>query len=276
MSITADDAGYLTDLERWRREKDSSLRAPDGWLSLIGLHWLNEGINTVGADESADVPLPVDGIPPRLGTITLTNGALSLHVDAWTHVTVDGVETREAVLRDSSAGGAPSMVRIGSITLFVIERGGSFAVRVRDSNNPAIGAFEGRRWYPPNPSYVTTGVLIPHEGAQTLNIVHSSGNTVAVGNPGRVEFTLDGETYAFEAFDAGADQVWFAFRDATNGKTTYGAGRFLYAPLGADASVHLDFNKAYHPPCAFTHFATCPLPPRQNVLPIEVRAGERL
>lgn len=276
MTTTEQNPDYISALTRWRQEKDSALRAPDGWLTLIGLHWLEEGVNTVGSDADADVPLEVAGIPERLGTLVLEDGAVTLHVEADVVVNVDGAPTREARLRDSSMPGGPSMVRIGSVTFFIIERNGTYAVRARDSEHPARHSFEGRRWFDVDPAYIVTGVFIPHETARTLNIVHSSGMTMPIANPGRVEFLLGGQTYALEAFEASDTELWFSFKDATSGTSTYGAGRFLYAPLGADASVHMDFNKAYHPPCAFTEFATCPLPPKGNIIPVEIRAGEKL
>lgn len=276
MTVT-EQADYLAELDRWRQEKETVLSAPDGWLSLVGLHWLNDGVNTIGADEDSDVSLPVNSIPHHLGIIELAGNHITLRTEADVTVTVDGVETREASLRDdSSTGGKPSQVQIGSVTFFIIERGGNYAVRVRDSENPARLTFEGRRWFPVDQRTNVTGVYVPHETPRTLQIVTSAGNAQPMVNPGKVEFTLNGQSFALEAFEAAGNQVWFVFKDATSGRSTYGAGRFLYAPLTADGAVHLDFNKAYHPPCAFTPFAACPLPPKGNVLPVEILAGERL
>ena len=275
MTVT-EQSDYIVELDRWRREKDIILSAPDGWLSLVGLWWLNDGSNTVGASDNSDVQLEGTNIPAQLGMLELSDGRVTLHVEADVPVAVDGVHTREAVLRPDTDPEGASQVNLGTVTFFVIERSGSYAIRVRDSENPARLSFEGRRWFPVDSTAVVTGIFQPHETPRTLEIVTSAGNTQVMTNPGSVEFALNGQMHRLEAFDASGDQIWFVFKDATSGRSTYGAGRFLYASLSADGAVVLDFNRAYHPPCAFTHFAACPLGPKGNTLSVEVLAGERL
>jgi uncharacterized protein (DUF1684 family) len=271
-----EQSDYIAELGRWRQEKDTILSAPDGWLSLVGLSWLNDGLNTVGAAAESDVQLEGANIPAQLGTLVLAEGRVTLHIDSDVPVTVDGVQAREAVLRSDTDPAGASQVRLGTVTFFLIERSGSYAIRVRDSENPARLSFEGRRWFPVDPAAVVKGVFRPHEAPRKLEIVTSAGNMQVMTNPGIVEFSLNGETHTLEAFEASGDQIWFVFKDATSGHSTYGAGRFLYASVAADSAVVLDFNRAYHPPCAFTHFAACPLAPKGNTLPVEVLAGERL
>lgn len=275
MTVT-EKSDYIAELDRWRREKDTILSAPDGWLSLVGLSWLNDGVNTLGASDDSDVQLEGANIPARIGTLELTEGRVTLRVDSDVPVIVDGVQTREAVLRPDTDPAGASQVKLGTVTFFVIERSGSYAIRVRDSENPARLSFEGRRWFPVDTAFVVSGVFHPHEAPRELEIVTSAGNTQVMTNPGLVEFTLNGQTHRLEAFDASGDQIWFVFKDATSGRSTYGAGRFLYASLSANGAVVLDFNRAYHPPCAFTHFAACPLAPKGNTLAVDVLAGERL
>jgi uncharacterized protein len=275
MTMT-EQGDYIAELDRWRQDKNTILSASDGWLSLIGLFWLNDGLNTVGASDDCDVQLEGKNLPSQLGTLELSDGRVTLRIDAEVPVTVDGVQTREAVLRPDTNPDGASQVKLGTITFFIIERSGTYAVRVRDSENPARLSFEGRRWFPVDPAAIVTGVFRPHETPRKLEIVTSAGNTQVMTNPGRVEFHFAGAEYALEAFEASGEQVWFVFKDASNGRSTYGAGRFLYAPLSSDGTVTLDFNRAYHPPCAFTHFAACPLAPRGNMLPVEILAGERL
>lgn len=267
---------YIAELDLWRQEKEKILTAPDGWLSLVGLHWLNDGLNTVGASDDSDVQLEGTDMPARLGTIELVDSRIVLHVAADAQVTVDGVQTREAVLRPDTSPEGASQVSLGTVTFFVIERSGSYAIRVRDSENPARLSFTGRRWFPVDPNAIANATFHPHEEPRQLEIVTSAGNTQVMTNPGYVQFMLNGETHRLEAFDASGDQIWFVFKDATSGRSTYGAGRFLYAALPADGAIVLDFNRAYHPPCAFTHFAACPLAPKGNTLPVEILAGERL
>lgn len=274
--IVTEQSDYIAELERWRQEKDAILSAPDGWLSLVGLSWLNNGLNTVGASDGADVQLEGAGIPAQLGTLELADGHVILRLDSDIPVTVDGVLTRKAVLRTDTDPQGASQVKLGTVTFFLIERSGSYAIRIRDSENPARLSFEGRRWFPADSGAVVNGIFHPHESPRKLEIVTSAGNTQVMTNPGFAEFTLKDQVHRLEAFEASVDQIWFVFKDATSGRSTYGAGRFLYATLSSDGSVVLDFNRAYHPPCAFTHFAACPLAPRDNTLPIEVLAGERL
>jgi uncharacterized protein (DUF1684 family) len=268
-------SAYLTEINTWRQAREDSLRAEDGWLALIGLFWLHEGTNTVGANPKADVPIDADGIPDQIGTIEFHDGQAALHVTTDMPVTVDGVQTMQSDLRDDSQKDDASLVKIGSVTFFVIRRGDEYAVRVRDANNPARLHFGGRSWFPVDEQYRVSGLYIPHDSPRSIPIANSAGQTVQMSNPGKVAFSLDGQSLALEAFAAGEGELWFVFRDATSGKSSYGAGRFLYAPLSTDGVVSLDFNKAYHPPCAFTPYATCARPPKENILPVDILAGER-
>lgn len=276
MGTHTQDAAYFEKIAQWRQKVDNDLRAEDGWLTLVGLSWLHEGVNTIGADPNSDILLPSDSAPDHLGTIEFTSSQAVFHAAGDVTVTVDGVQTRTALLRDDNAKGGQSLVRFGSITFFVIKRDDLYGIRARDTNNPARAAFTGRKWFPLDPQYRLTGRFIAHETPRILQIVTSTGHLNAMSNPGRVEFALNGQILSLEAFASNENEVWFVFKDVTSGRSTYGAGRFLYAPLGADGSVTLDFNKSYHPPCAFTPYATCPRPPKENTLPVEITAGEHL
>ena len=267
-------ADYETELRRWRQERDDDLTAEDGWLTVVGLDWLNEGENRLGSAPGSDVTLP-DSAPAQVGALTLADGVVTLQVATDAPVLVDGEAVRSATLHPDVADGGPTRVVIGAVNFFIIRRAGQFGVRVRDRANPARASFEGRNWYPPDAQYRVTGRFTPHEPARTVEIVTSTGLLTPLQNLGRVEFALHGQTWTLEAFEGGKNTLWFIFKDATSGQTTYGAGRFLYAPLADDGAVALDFNKAYHPPCAFSPYATCPLPPRENVLPVAIEAGER-
>lgn len=263
---------YQIEIEHWRQGMETQLRAPDGWLSVAGLDWLSEGENSIGSDAASNVLLPAPA-PAHLGTITLNQQTITL----TTHipVLVDGVETQAATLRDDHDSEGASLVRIGDITFNVIRRGKEFGVRMRDANNPARATFAGRAWYPIRDQYRVRGVFTPHSSERILEVENSLGKSTEMVNPGCVDFELNGQPIRLEAFEASHNQLWFIFRDSTSGKTSYPAGRFLYAPLHTDGTVDLDFNKAYHPPCAFTAYATCPFPPKQNILSIPIEAGER-
>jgi len=276
IGIDAQLSAYSFEIEQWREKMENRLRAEDGWLALIGLYWLNEGQNTVGSNPNSDIPLP--DAPGQVGVIEFHEGQASITAADGVELLVDGVPTRTALLRDDTTKGGPTLVSVGSITFYVIRRGDQYGVRARDTNNPDRLTFEGRNWFPIDTNYRVTGKLIPHTPVRALQVINSVGQIVPIDNPGAVEFELNGQTFMLEAFasDEHQKELWFVFKDRTSGQSTYGAGRFMYAPLAEDGTVILDFNKAYHPPCAFTPYATCPRPPQGNVLPVAIEAGEHL
>jgi uncharacterized protein (DUF1684 family) len=270
MTVTQPTA-YESEILSWRAKMEDSLRADDGWLTLAGLYMLQEGDNTIGSDPACDILLPTGSA--HLGVIHFAEGQATLRVNA--PILVDDVSVETAVLRDDKDPAGPSLVQLDAITFFVIKRGEQYAVRVRDRNSPARQTFAGRRWFAIDPAYCVTASFAPHAEPRTVQVMNSLGTLVAMTNPGYVDFELDSQRLRLEAFDASKDELWFIFKDATSGRQTYGAGRFLYAPHHADDTVTLDFNKAYSPPCAFTPHATCPLPPRENVLTAAIEAGEK-
>lgn len=267
---------YFSEIEAWHQKKENELRADDGWLTLAGLHWLHEGINTLGSDPICDVVLPFAGIPKVLGTITLADGQTRLQITADEPVTIDGIPAHEGILRNDAAKNGASLVSLHAVSFFVINRDDLLAVRVRDRNNPARVSFEGRRWFPVNLNYRVTARFTLYPTPREVQVVNSVGQISPMSLVGRADMTLQGQSVSLEAFDAAEKGLWFIFKDASSGPLTYKAGRFMYAPLLPDGSVQIDFNQAYHPPCAFTPYATCPLPPKENKLTISIEAGERL
>jgi hypothetical protein len=274
----SDSTSVDADLLKWRNELEARLRADDGWLTLAGLHWLHEGENSVGGDLGCDVALPAANVPPRLGVIAFRDGVATLHLATNAPVTVDGEPLpvqSSALLHPDSAEGGPSVVTVGTVSFFVIKREAQYGIRVRDLNAPARQTFTGRRWYAIDPAYRLTAQFTAHPTPRQITIINSVGISVPMNNPGWIDFTLNRQALRLEAFDTDKGSLWFIFKDATNGETTYGAGRFLVAALHEDGTVALDFNRAYSPPCAFTPYATCPLPPRENMLTVRVEAGEQ-
>lgn len=267
---------YESDLKDFRDRLETSLRADDGWLALAGLFWLHDGANTVGGDPDSDIALPETSAPPRVGVIDFHAGQATLTVADGISVSVDGEPVTVAKLVDDGERRKPSLVRVGTVSFFVIRRGDQTGIRVRDTQSPARASFAGRKWFAPDPSFRVTGRFVPHPGPRQLPNVNVVGITEMIDNPGRVAFELGGRQHEIEAFDGGKDRLFLVLRDATSGTSTYGSSRFLNAPLHADGRVELDFNRAYNPPCAFTPFATCPLPPPENILPVAIEAGERM
>ncbi len=269
---SAEAEAYQADIQSWRREVEERLRSETGWLTLTGLYWLHEGDNTLGSDPTADILLP-ESAPPRVGVIAFHDQVVTLHVTTDVEVKVDDAPATRAVLRDDYDPQGATWVEIGSIRFNVIKRADQYGVRVRDRNNPLRLAFAGRKWFPVDARYRVVGTFTPYPQARELDISTAAGIDVPMDSPGTVDFVLDGRPVRLEAFSAGEGELWFVFRDTSD--RIYHAGRFLYASKDEDGSLIVDFNKAYNPPCAFTPYATCPLPPKGNILPFAIDAGEQ-
>ncbi len=272
-------ADYVAEVEAWRHDMDEQLRAPGpgGWLAIVGMYPLNEGENTIGCAVGSDVLLPVGSAPEHVGIVDFHGEHGTLHVTTDEIVTVDDVPVHTAKLRNYYEPGGMSVIRIRDVRFGVMQWASDpYNIRVWDANSPKRLNFTGRVWYPIDTKYRVTGRFSPYGDIKNMRVEHTGGETQILKNIGFVEFEMFGQSFHFEAAasEKGSDYVWLLMRDGTTGKSTYGAGRFMMAPLSADNSVDLDFNKFYHPPCAFCEFTTCPMPPRGNVLPFPIEAGE--
>jgi len=265
---------YESQIEAWRAQRVERLKAPNGWLSLIGLHWLKEGKNTVGADKGNDIVLAAG--PAKLGTITLTKGKATIDLVTGTGATVDGKGQKTAVLLDDTSE-KPTTVAFGSASFYVIDRNGKKGLRVKDSNAQTRTHFVGIDYYPIDPKWRVEAKWVEYKPPHTLEIPNVLGQIDKMPVPGKAVFERDGKKYELLPVleEPDAKEVWFIFADKTSAKETYGGGRFLYADMPKDGKVIIDFNKAYNPPCAFTPHATCPLAPPENRLAIPVTAGEK-
>ena len=267
--MTAADAEHRAAVEAWRTERYDRLRAETSWLTLAGLGWLKVGVNTVGSSQNADVILP--GGPPVAGTVTV-DGSRATADGAFVN---RGREVRGLELT-SDRDGEPTMLELGRYRLCVIDRGGRLGIRTWDVEAPARAAFAGIDHWPVDPAWRLTARIEPTPG-RTIDVPDVLGTTESIPSPGDVVFEVDGVTYRLQALPGGEDgRLWLIFGDATNGRETYGGGRYLYTdPPDAAGRVTGDFNRAYNPPCVFTPYATCSLPWPANRLPIRVEAGER-
>lgn len=263
---------YKAQIQKWRMEQEAELKADDGWLTLAGLFWLKEGENRIGSDTANDIVLPESAAPARLGVLEFHNGNVTLRVAGGAGVTLNNqmVTTRQL---QSDEQQKPDVLHLGSLSFHVIKRGARYGVRVKDLNSRARREFSERRWYPVNESYCLTADFVAYDPPREIDIINKLGDVIKMKSPGAAVFKLKGNEYRLDALDE-EGKLFFVFSDRTNGKATYGAGRFLYADPAKDGKVILDFNKAINPPCAFTLFATCPLPPRQNRLKTAIEAGE--
>lgn len=271
----AGSEAFVRETEAWRIERVAKLTAPDGWLSLVGLHFLKPGVSTVGRAAGHDVVLGRG--PDRLGTIELrADGAVVLTVDAAAEVNVDGRKTPRAELKPGEGAVPPTLVTFGTTTLFALNPNGRKALRVKDSASPYRTGFAGLDYFPIDPAWRIEARWEAFERSRIVQVTDGIGQTGPALIPGRAVFERDGRQYELLAIDEGRDRpLFFVISDATSGRETYGASRFLYVPWPSGDRIVLDFNRAENPPCAFTPFSMCPLPPKENRLPFAVTAGEK-
>jgi hypothetical protein len=267
-------ADYREQVEAYRQTRENEIIGPTGWAALVGLHWLTPGVQTVGAAEENDVRLTGPSAPSSLGTLAVTAEMATLTASKDVQLSRGGQVVTTVELR--APGTAADYVAAGDTTLTMIRRGDRLALRVWDAKAPALLSLRGLEWLPVDPAWRVQGRFEAHPPGRTMKILNVLDELIEMPNPGIVTFRVAGQQYRLEALleSPDAKELFFLFRDGTSGKTTYGAGRYLYAPLPAAGRVILDFNKAKNPPCTFTDFATCPLPPKGNTLSLAVNAGE--
>lgn len=276
------DPAWRQSLLDWRTQRERELAAPDGWLTLVGLDWLKPGINSVGAAADCTIRLKKHA-PDHLGLLTVSGKVVQLLAPAGgfpAGLTIDGAPAREGPLTVDDL--KPSTIAWQGLTLVVLDRGGRFVLRTKDAASATRTAYQGLHWYAPDPRYRIVAQWIPFAQPMIEKIPTVLGTTLDMPSPGIAAFTLDGKPYQLQpVIEAGEkDKLFFILRDQTSHTTTYGAGRFLHTGLPGNGvsqpgELVLDFNELYNPPCAYTPYATCPLPPEQNRLPIEIPAGEQ-
>jgi uncharacterized protein (DUF1684 family) len=260
-----------------REERLERLQKPDGWLSLVGLHWLQPGNSFVGTGATKGIRLAVG--PEELGMIALEGERIRFRPSPGAAVTFDGTPARGTrELMSDADGGTPTVVGFngGEASFIVIKRGDRFGLRVRDAQAPTRVGFTGLDYFEINPAFRFDARFEAHPPGQTLGIINVLGIEEPMANPGALVFEKDGVSYRLEAVDEGDGRLFLIFADRTSGHESYPASRFLYAerPSGRGTTV-VDFNLAYNPPCAFTEFSTCPLPPAANRLDLRIEAGEK-
>ena len=259
---------YRLSIEAWRAEREASLTADTGWLTLTGLFFLREGDNSFGSGPLNDIVLP-EG-PERAGVLQLRAREILVSAPRGQTLTVDGEEVPQARLYPRER---PAELTIGALTLVVHLSGDRLAIRVRDRDSESRRRFAGLRWYPVDESYRIRARFVPHDEPVTVRIQNILGDIETYTSDGSVTLSVTGQELRMLPI-ADGDQLWFIFRDLTSGSETYPAARFLYADAPRDGWTVLDFNMAYNPPCAFNPHTTCPLPPRENRLPVRIEAGE--
>ncbi len=265
---------YQKEILDWQKTLDTNLRKENSWLALAGLFWLDEGVNTFGADNKNDIVFPDSDIPPQIGAFIVDGDAVTLKVTANTPVDVDGVPAKEALLRPDVSG-APTQLKLGALSFILIQREDGFGIRLWDNSRPERDTFPGRQWYPVDEKFRLEGRYTRFADEKLVSFKRENGADFEAKMEGEVSFFVGNESYALLAFEDEEGELFIMFRDATNGVETYGSGRYLSVDAPEEGKAIIDFNRAVNPPCAFTDFATCPLPPAQNNIPVSIKAGER-
>jgi len=263
------------EVRAFREARVARLMGPAGWLSLVNKTWIGEGRTTIGADESCDVVLPAGRAPERVGSFTRVGFEVRFEAAPGVEVTSGGEAVTSVVMR-SDAEPDPHRLVIGSLVIELIRRADDLAVRVRDPDSPARREFAGIPCYDVNPAFWIPARFQADTDSISIDLVDSDGRPQKARSVGMALFEVAGTPCRLRLFEEDQGRRLFVlFADATNRDDTYGAGRFLYAPVPTSGRVILDFNKSFNPPCAFTAFASCPLPPPENRLPLRIEAGEK-
>ena len=263
-------------VEHWRAGRVAELTSDTGWLTLVGLFWLQKGDNSFGRAASNRLVLEHPALAAQAGIFEWDAAGVRFTANPGSHITHAGqaVSTIEMVM---DTRGEPTVVSSGPLRFFIIERSGKVGVRVRDIDSPRRRNFAPIEYFPVGTDWVFNARFEPYEPHRHIRIINILGLEDEMDCPGALVFNKDGHEYRLDAaLESPADQTLFVmFGDRTNGKGSYGGGRFLHTPLPSQGTVRVDFNQAYNPPCAFNNFATCPLPPEQNKLTVRVEAGEK-
>ncbi len=257
-------ANYADTIHAWQQHRIDGLKKPDSWLTLVGLFWLKPGANTIGSADTNDFVLPKGSAPAHIGT---------LHLD-WGKITLTAPGRQPKVLSYDES--KPDVITANRVSFFVVKRGDRFGVRAKDSESPVLKGFTGLEFFPVNPELRFHAAFTPEQ--KKIPILNVLGETEMQESPGLVRFSYRGHDYQLRpVYEEGpkGKTLFFLFTDPTNRVSTYQAGRMLNTRLPEDGKVDLDFNRAYNPPCTFTPYATCPLPPKENRLTFAVEAGEK-
>jgi len=265
-------------VEAWREERYRRLREPMSWLTLVGLEWLREGENRLGSAPDAELRLPSG--PLIAGRLRRDGRRVTAHGESGAGLLHLGSEVRDLELvsdEDAPGDEKPTLLELGSLRMVLVRRGERLGLRVWDTEAAALHTFTGIPHYAVDLAWRIVARFERAAPGETFLVPDVLGELEEEPLPGTVLLDLERATHRIRAMDGGDGQLWLVFGDATNGDTTYGGGRFLYTDPPTDGgTVIVDFNRAYNPPCVFSPYATCPLPPPENRLPVRIEAGERL
>jgi uncharacterized protein len=273
-SLAATQQYDLAALAKFRADRETTLKADTGWLTVAGLHFLNQGENRVGSDPANDIVLDFPSVPKQVGVITVNGTDVRIRSANGQPLLINDATKTESALHGAFDKQPTDTIHFGPVSFFVHYSGPRLALRVRDQQSTLRTKFRGLRWYDPNPAFRTVGTVHAYPETKVVQIPNILGDIEPFNAIGTVTFELAGVQHTMEAWGS-LKRLWFVFRDRTSGRDTYPSARFLYTPPAQDGKVVIDFNFAQNPPCAYNPYTTCPLPPPQNRLPVAIEAGEK-
>ncbi|MGE5616090.1 MAG: DUF1684 domain-containing protein [Bacillota bacterium] len=274
LPVLAADSAYVKSVEEWRAKAEQGLRRDNGWLTLAGRYEMKPGANTFGTAKDNDIVFPPGLGPDHMGTLVVEANKVTLKADPGVTLLKEGKPVTEREMGTDPEN--RDMVTAGRLSFWVLHREDKYVLRIADNESQVRKNFIGRVWYGVNDKYLVKAKFVPYDPPHKISIVDVIDQVSEEPSPGYVEFTLNGRKQRLDVI-GDDDGLFFVFRDPTAGKTTYGSGRFLYVekkPKPGETFL-LDLNRAYNPPCAFSEFTTCPLPPKQNILKTKIEAGEK-
>ena len=267
------DPAYLSEIEQWHAKRVGNLKKENSWLNLVGLFWLKPGENKFGSANDNDIVFP-NKAPKYIGSFILVDTVVTIKVLPGNKVLFNDLEVKEMLMQNDLSE-VPSTLKLDSFRWFIIKRGEKYGVRLRDLEAPLVKEFKSIERFPVNKNWRIEAAFVPYDPPKKIIVPNILGDSDEEIITGKLVFKVEDKEFSLDPIDSG-DRLFIIFADETNGESTYGAGRFLYTDKpDSTGKVVLDFNKAYNPPCAFTKYATCPLPPEQNRLLIKITAGEK-
>uniref|UniRef100_A0A7V2ZMS0 DUF1684 domain-containing protein n=1 Tax=Ignavibacterium album TaxID=591197 RepID=A0A7V2ZMS0_9BACT len=265
---------YLEEIKKWDQRRIERLKAPDGWLNLVGRTWLKPGVNKFGSAKDNDVVIESDKVPAYMGEFIFKDSTVIMKVYDGVNIIHNGKPVKEIVMIDDQKKDM-TVFEYGTIKWNLIIRGDQYGIRFRDLESPLVKNFKGIDRFPVNEDWKLTAKFEAYNPPKKIFVPNVLGQIEEELSPGAVVFEKDGKQFRIDAIDEG-DRLFLIIADETSGEETYGGGRFIYVDKPDSAgNINLDFNKAYNPPCVFTKYATCPLPPEQNYLKLKITAGEK-
>ena len=270
------DPNYVKEIIEWDAKRTNRLKADDGWLNLVGRFWLEKGESTFGSAKDNDIVVESSKLPEHIGSFVFKDSVVTFRALDGVDVMLGDMSVKEIVLVDDQKK-EMTVLQIGSVKFNLIVRDTLYGIRFRDLNSDLVKNFKGVERFPIDESWKITAKYDAYNPVKEIDVPNVLGQISKEKCPGAVVFEHDGKTHRIDAVDEGGDRLFLIIADQTSGEETYGGGRFMYVDKpDSTGTILLDFNKAYNPPCVFTKYATCPLPPLQNYLKLRVEAGEKV